>query len=60
MNWTDLALYASIAGLTAAQAVRDWQDPQAYVGVLLATLIAVKAKRSKGAEQEASEESDAA
>lgn len=47
----DLGLYAGIAGLTAALAwdreVWDWRF---FATVLLAVLVAVKAKRSPGTE----------
>ena len=42
----DYWLYASIGALTAAQAVKDWRDPQSYIVITLAALIALKAKRS--------------
>lgn len=50
-QWTadrlDYFLYFTIAALTVAQTVKDWADPQAYIGILLAGLVALKAKRSK-------------
>lgn len=42
----DYVLYALIGALTAAQTIKDWTDPQAYIGVCLAALVALKAKRS--------------
>lgn len=45
-NQADYLLYAMIGSLSAAQAVTDWHSPQAYIGVVLAGLVALKAKRS--------------
>lgn len=48
----DYWLYALIGALTAAQAVQDWRDPQSYIAVLLAALVALKAKRSGNGNKE--------
>lgn len=42
----DYWLYAGIGALTAAQAVDDWSNPKSYIGIALAALVALKAKRS--------------
>ena len=44
--WLDYALYMTIGGLTIAQTVKDWSDPQAYIAIALGALVALKAKRS--------------
>ena len=48
----DMFLYAAIAGLSSAQALVTAHVPlastEALIPILLATLIAIKAKRSKG------------
>lgn len=48
----DYFLYAFIGGLTAAQAVKDWRDPQSYIMISLAMLVALKAKRSGNGKKE--------
>jgi hypothetical protein len=47
----DYILYAMIGALTAAQAVDTW-SPKAFIGVALAGLVALKAKRSGNGKQE--------
>lgn len=48
----DYILYAAIGALTAAQAVQDWRNPQSYIAILLAALVALKAKRSGNGKNE--------